>query len=191
MYYCSMNKEFGVIKDGRTATLYTLDNKHGMKVSVTDYGATIVSIFVTDRDGLERDVVLGYDDAASYEKGECFFGAVVGRYANRISEAGFELNGTKYNLTANDRANTLHGGRDFYGHRLWDTCEYDENSITFGLHSPDADQGFPGDIDIRVTYLLSEQNELEITYSITESRRHAHAQEQDALPRLLSHTFIR
>lgn len=112
---------FGKIKDGRTAGLYILKNSGGMEVSVTDYGAALVSIIVPGEGGRQTDVVLGYPDAASYEEGHGHLGASVGRFANRIGGARFELNGKVFELTANNGSNALHGGRDYYGKRIWET----------------------------------------------------------------------
>jgi aldose 1-epimerase len=112
-------RSFGKLSDGRSAGLYILRNKHGMEAHLTDIGAALVSLIVPDKDGIKRDVVLGYDNAAAYEKGGCSFGGTVGRVANRISNAAFDLNGRHYILTANDGPNCLHGGRDPYVNRLW------------------------------------------------------------------------
>ena len=114
-----ISRSFGKLSDGRTAGLYILHNRNGMEAHLTDYGAALVSLIVPDRNGKKRDVVQGYDDAAGYEKGGSSMGAIVGRVANRISNAAFDLNGRHYILTANNGPNTLHGGRDFYVHRLW------------------------------------------------------------------------
>ena len=111
---------FGTLEDGRKAGLYILRNSNGLSAEVTDYGATLVSLIVPDKCGMVRDVVLGYDDVSGYESGQSCFGATVGRFANRIGNAGFTLNGKEYQLTANDGANCLHGGRDPYNKRLWE-----------------------------------------------------------------------
>ncbi len=112
-------RSFGKLSDGRDTGLYILSNRNGMEAHLTDYGAAVVRLIVPDRDGKFRDVVLGYEDAAGYEKGGVFLGATVGRFANRISNASFDMNGRHYILTANDGPNTLHGGRDFYSQRIW------------------------------------------------------------------------
>ncbi len=114
-----ITRSFGKLEDGRSAGLYILHNNKGMEAHVTDYGAALVRLIVPDKDGNKRDVVLGYDDAAAYEKGGNSFGGTVGRVANRISNASFDLNGRHYILTANDGPNCLHGGRDPFVHRLW------------------------------------------------------------------------
>lgn len=159
-----MSRKFGKTKNGKETHLYELTNRKQMKVFVSDYGAAIVSIFVPDKEGNLIDVVLGYEDAAGYEEGTCLFGAVVGRVANRIGGAGFALNGVHYQLTDNDQGNTLHSGRDYTCYRLWEVKEYTDNSITLMLHSPDGDQGYPGTVDIEVTYTVTEENELSIRY---------------------------
>ena len=111
---------FGVTKKGESAWLYSLENRQGLKAQVTDYGAALVRMMVPDRDGRMRDVVLGYGDVSGYEKGTCFFGATVGRCANRIRGGSFTLRGKTFLLEKNDNGvNTLHGGRDFTNQRLW------------------------------------------------------------------------
>lgn len=112
---------FGKLKDGRSAGLYILRNASGMEASITDYGATLVSLVVPDVKGEGLDVVLGYGDVSGYEDGQNTYGGTVGRFANRICDARFTLNGETYELTANDGKNSLHGGRDHYSKRLWQT----------------------------------------------------------------------
>lgn len=147
------------------ATLYTFENKNGMVMEVTDFGATLYSVLVPDEDGDLIDVVLGCDTPEAYEKAAgTFFGATVGRNANRIAGATFELNGKEYKLDANNGPNNLHSGLDFYSYRIWDVKDVTENSITFSLHSPDGDQGYPGAFDVDVTYTLTEENGVEIAY---------------------------
>ncbi len=158
-----MKKDFGETTKGE-ASLYELENQNGMQVWVTDFGATLVSILVPDRNGDLVDVTCGYTDAAAYEDGDMAFGATVGRVSNRIKGASFTLNGKSYNLTANEYGNCLHGGRDLTFKRMWETVEADEEHVTFLLHSPDGDQGFPGAVDLTVTYTLTEDNALEIHY---------------------------
>lgn len=103
-------KTFGTTSKGVEASLYEISNGSGVRVLLTDYGAAVVSIFVKDRDGNERDVILGYDNVKSYEKEYCYFGATVGRYANRISDAKINIDGVEYKLEANDNENSLHSG---------------------------------------------------------------------------------
>ena len=159
-----MTEAFGKTGAGQETVLYTLENKNGMQIAVSDYGATLVKVIVPDARGRKRDVVLGYDDAAGYEAGDKFFGATVGRVANRIGGASFELNGKTYELDRNDNGNNLHSGMDFYSKRMWTAAEYGPDHVTFTLHSPDGDQGYPGAVDLTVTYTLTEENEVRIHY---------------------------
>ena len=125
---------FGTTSKGEAAQLYEIRNASGMCACITDYGANLVKLFVPDREGKLTDVVLGYEDASGYEEGTCFIGAVVGRVANRIGGASFELNGKTYTLTDNDQGNTLHSGRDFTNQRMWEVEKLAEDSITLKLH---------------------------------------------------------
>lgn len=156
-------KNFGMTSKGETI-LYTITNKNNMSISVTDFGATLVRVLVPKQNGEKVDVVLGYDDAKGYEEGTVFFGASVGRCANRIGTASFTLNGRTYELVKNDNGNNLHSGLDFYNKRIWQVEEAKGNHVTFVLHSPDGDQGYPGTLDMRVTYELTEENEVKIVY---------------------------
>ncbi|MFG6364246.1 aldose epimerase family protein [Schaedlerella sp.] len=155
---------FGTVKDGKEAKLYTLTNDAGMSAEFTDYGASLVRLFVPDREGRLRDVVLGYENAAGYEAGTESIGAPVGRNANRIGGASFELNGVTVSLTANQYSNNLHSGPDVYNKRFWEAEEIADDHLTFLLHSPDGDQGFPGALDMKITCTLTEENELRFTY---------------------------
>ncbi len=147
------------------ATLYTFENKNGMVMEVTDFGATLYSLLVPDKDGNLCDVVLGYDSPEEYMgPSGTGFGATIGRNGNRIGQARFVLNGKTYELDKNNNGNNLHSGLDFYHYRMWDVKQTTENSITFSLHSPDGDQGFPGTFDVDVTYTLTDDNELKIDY---------------------------
>lgn len=157
-------RAFGTSRRGDDASLYTCTNKNGMMIGVTDFGATLHAVLVPDRDGNLCDVVLGYDSAEQYEEGTVFFGATVGRNANRIGGASFVLNGKRYELDKNNGENNLHSGLDFYNVRVWKVKEHTENSITFLLHSPDGDQNYPGAVDIEVTYTLTDENEIVIHY---------------------------
>lgn len=158
---------FGKLSDGTPVSAYTLDNGMGMTVRVMDFGAAILNINVPAKCGCV-DVLLGHRTLAGYEDNGSAHGAVVGRNANRIGNAEFELNGKIYSLDVNDRKNNLHGGFDRWFERMWDVTQGDENedaSITFSLLSPDMDQGFPGEVNISVTYTLTADNELMIHYN--------------------------
>ena len=166
--------DFGTTRTGQPTHLYRLKNATGMEVDVSDLGASIVSVRVPDEDGELVDVALGFDDPARYEHNTHAMGGIVGRCANRIAGASFELDGRTFELTANEGENTLHGGCDMWYERLWDGAMVgrkgdrrrgaNADTVIFGLFSPDGDQGFPGDVDVRVTYKLSDDNELVITY---------------------------
>ena len=158
-------RPFGVNHLGEAATMYTFENRNGMVMEVTDFGATLYSLLVPADKGGPLDVVLGYDTPAGYEgPSGTFFGATVGRNANRIAGGKFTLNGMAYTLDVNNGPNNLHSGLDFYSFRIWQVKESTENSITFTLHSPDGDQGYPGALDIDVTYTLTDDNAVRIDY---------------------------
>ncbi|MCL2109610.1 MAG: galactose mutarotase [Oscillospiraceae bacterium] len=141
--------------EGYAVYLYTLTYKN-FKIRLSNYGATLVGIDVPDRDGTVSDVVLGYSNLSGYIKGKSFHGAVVGRYANRIAGARFSLNGTEHELAANDGENSLHGGHFGFNRRIFETETYDENQsyITFKYRSQDGEEGFPGRLDMTVTYRI-------------------------------------
>lgn len=152
-------REFG------NATLYTFENKNGMIMEVSDFGATLVNLLVPDKEGNLCDVVLGYDSPEAYMgPSGTGFGATIGRNGNRIAKGSFVLNGKTYQLDTINNGNNLHSGLDFYHYRMWNVKEWAENSITFSLHSPDGDQGFPGTFDVDVTYTLTDDNAIKIDY---------------------------
>ena len=158
-------KEFGKNKKGESAALYIFENQNGVEMHVSDFGATLQKLMIPDKDKVKRDVVLGYDDPLGYEgPSGTFFGATVGRHANRIGNASFELNGIVYTLDKNNGNNNLHSGCDFWSFRVWDVKETTENSITFFLHSQDGDQGYPGNVDVEVTYTLTKDDRIVIDY---------------------------
>ena len=159
-----MTHSFGMTSKGEEARLFTIQNGKGMEIKVSDYGAALVQVRVPDKEGRLLDVVLGYDDVQGYEAGNAFFGATIGRVANRIGNGEFQLGGRTYELTRNDGQNTLHGGRDFYNKRIWKTGKTGEDHVEFLLDSPSGDQGFPGNVKISVTYTLTKDNEIKIQY---------------------------
>lgn len=178
-----MKKEFGATKNGEKASCYVLKNSKGMEAVVSDFGASLLKLYVPDKDGKTQDVVLGYETLEDYENGGDSLGATVGRVANRIGMAEFELNGKKYELTKNDNGkNALHGGIDFYNKRMWDVKEEDDTHVVFALVSPDGDQGFPGEVKIEVSYTITEENELKIHY-------HA-IPDQDTLLNMTNHSYF-
>ena len=146
-------QSFGLLPGGQEASLYTISCGR-LTAAVSDFGGTLVSLFVPDPMGNLADIVLGYDQAADYLPGCTCLGATVGRYANRVGGAAFSLNGKKYILSRNDGENNLHSGPDFWFKRMWTVAEAGDDFITLTLHSPDGDQGFPGNLDVSVTYRL-------------------------------------
>lgn len=158
-------RTFGIGKNEESVTLYSFENKNGMVMEVTDFGATLYSLIVPDKDGNLVDVVLGYDSPQGYMgPSGTGFGATIGRNGNRIGKAQFTLNGKLYKLDENNNGNNLHSGLDYYHYRKWNVKAVAENSITLSLHSPDGDQGYPGSFDVDVTYTLTDDNELRIEY---------------------------
>lgn len=165
-----MSEFFGQLANGQTASLYTIQSGE-MKAVISDLGATLVRLFVPDREGKLSDVVLGFDEPQRYCESGTFFGATVGRNVNRVGGASFSLNGKVYPLGVNDNGrNNLHSGPDFYKDRIWQVHEHTENAISFRLESPHMDQGFPGNAKIQVTYTLETGNTLCITYMATADR---------------------
>ena len=158
-----MKEFFGKIHTGEEASLYTI-SCGGLTAVVTDYGATLVKLLVPDADGNVADVVLGHDTPDDYHKSTCFFGATVGRSANRIGGATFEINGRTYAMAPNENSNNLHSGPDFYHDRMWKLIRHTADSITLELFSPHGDQGFPGNATIQVTYSLDCSGGLHIVY---------------------------
>lgn len=166
--------DFGTTSKGIPTHLYRLTNANGMEVDITDVGASVVAVRVPTGSGELVDVVLGVDEAEAYEHNPFAVGGVVGRCANRIAGARFEIDGRGYTLSANDNGSALHGGRDMWFERLWEGATIGRkgmrrkgayaDTVIFGLFSPDGDQGFPGAVDVRVTCRLTDANELEVTY---------------------------
>lgn len=157
-------REFGKNSKGEQAFFYEITNRAGMKAVVTDFGATLHSLYVPDKDGKLRDVVWGYDTVQEYEiDNGPFFGATVGRIANRVGKAVVTINGVDYQMPVNERSNCLHSGPECYHVRMWDT-EILENAVRFSILSPDKDQGLPGNFEVSVTYALTENNGLRIIY---------------------------
>ena len=155
---------FGSIQSGKKATLYILENKNHTVVKVTDFGATLVSVLFADKDGVMKDMVLGYDDAASYEKGTSCFGATIGRNGNRIKDARFTIDGKEWVIEANENGNSLHSGKNGFNHLMWEMKESGDNYVTFYHYSPQEEQGFPGNMHVTVTYMLDDEDTVHITY---------------------------
>ena len=162
---------FGKMPNGRDVMIFELSNPKGLRARVTEYGAILVSVEVPDRNGKLADVALGFDDLESYVKRNPMFGATVGRYANRIANASFMLDGVEYHITKNSGANHIHGGNDKRFDRvLWASYPYmieTEVGVRFTYLSLDGEEGFPGNLNCVVTYAVTNKNELRITYSAT------------------------
>ena len=161
---------FGVTPEGETVEIYTLATASGLTMRVTTYGAIIVSLAVPDRDGQTADVVLGFDALADYIEDSPYFGAVCGRYANRIAGATFGLDGEQYRLAANNDANSLHGGLKGFDKVVWSAEVIEEGAgpaLRFMHTSPDGDEGYPGTLFMEMTYELTGANALRITYKAT------------------------
>lgn len=158
-----MCNNFKPVPFGDGASLYTISCGE-LTASITDFGASLVRLWVPDRDGHPADVVLGYDCAAGYRAGASYLGATIGRNANRVRDARFLLNGHPVSIGANENGNNLHSGPDSFHLRLWTVAELTPSSIKLHLDSPDGDQGFPGHAAIQVTYTLESPATLRITY---------------------------
>jgi len=181
-----MKKEsFGKTSDGRPVDLYTLSNKKGMEVAITNFGGIVVSLKAPDRSGKIEDVVLGYDSLDGYLTNKAFFGALIGRYGNRIAHGKFTLNGTVYNLPKNDGDNTLHGGLEGFNKRLWtgkDVSSAKGQALELTYVSADGEEGFPGKLSAKVVYTLNDQNELTIAYSASTDK--------DTVVNLTNHSYF-
>jgi aldose 1-epimerase len=163
-------KSFGKTNDGREVFLYTLKNHNGMEVVITNFGGDVVSIKAPDRDGKYADIALGFDTVADYEKQGPYFGALIGRYGNRLAGGKFTLDGKTYQVPTNDGPNALHGGKVGFDKRVWDAKESsDASGEHLHLHylSKDGEEGFPGNVNVDVTYTLDNKNELRIDYLAT------------------------
>ena len=176
---------FGKMKDGEPVGLYTLTNTGGMEVAITNYGGIVVSIKAPDRSGKFADVVLGFDTFDAYLNNTPFFGALVGRYGNRVAKARFTLDGHEYHLAANDNGNTLHGGLKGFDKRLWnakDVSTKEVPALELTYLSKDGEEGFPGNLSVTVTYSLTPKNELKIDYAATTDK--------DTVLNLTNHSYF-
>ena len=172
-------KEFGKMPSGEVANLYTLDNGKGFSVEITNYGGIIRAINFNG-----KDVVLGRDTLEEYFNNNGYFGALVGRHANRIAKAEFELNGKKYTLAKNNGNNNLHGGIKGWDKALWSakTIDSDEPQLILTHISPDGDEGFPGEVNVCVTYTVTAQNSIKIHYEAQS--------DQDTVLNMTNHSYF-
>ncbi len=159
-------KLFGKTKEGSEVFVISLDNNKGLSMEVLTYGGIIKNLYVTDKNGNKTDVVLGRNTLEEYLDNSGFYGAVIGRHANRIENAEFELGGTHYKVGANEGKNCLHGGITGFDKKIWQPRETDadEPSVEFTLESPDMEEGFPGNLKVKITYTLTADNALKIEY---------------------------
>jgi aldose 1-epimerase len=163
-------RSFGTTKEGTAVNLYTLTNAKSMKAAITNYGGIVVSLEVPDRNGKLGDVVLGFDTFDGYLGKHPFFGAIVGRYGNRIAKGRFALNGVEYTLATNDGANALHGGIRGFDKAVWEAKEFTEvraRGVALSYVSKDGEEGYPGNLQTTVRYTLTDDNELKIDYFAT------------------------
>ena len=179
--------EFGKTKDGETIYRFLLTNKKSVEASVISCGATLISLKVPDRNGKIGDVVLGYDSLEGYEQGKSYFGGTIGRYGNRIADGQFTLDETVFHLPKNDGPNSLHGGTTGFNKRVWtgvDRSRADAQVLELSYTSPDGEEGYPGTLQVKVTYTLpAETNELRIDYF-------ASTDDKDTVLNLTNHSYF-
>ena len=153
--------------EGKSTALYVLKNKNGVEACITNYGGRLVSLMVPDKDGKLTDVVLGYDNIAQYVGTDGNYGALIGRYGNRIANGKFTLDGAEYTLPQNNNGHCLHGGPKGYHTRVWDAKQVSDQALELTYLSPDGEAGFPGNVNIKVVYTLTDDNAIDIAYEAT------------------------
>jgi aldose 1-epimerase len=158
------NDQFSDTLNNEVVELYRLKNANGMEALITNYGASVVSLHVPDRNGKSDDVVMGYDSIRGYYNGKSYFGCVVGRYANRIAKGQFQLEGQSYTLAKNNGPNTLHGGMKGFDKVVW-SGKQEDSVVTLTYVSKDGEEGYPGTVTISVRYTLKNDNSLVMDYS--------------------------
>jgi aldose 1-epimerase len=181
----SQKISFGVMPDGSKVEKYTFKNGNRMEVSILSYGGIIQSIVVPDQSGELADVALGFDKLEDYLKPNPFFGAIIGRYGNRIAQGRFTLNGRPYQIPINDGANALHGGPEGFDKKLWAASSIQASDwigVELAYLSADGEMGFPGNLSVKVRYILNEENELQIHYSA--------ATDQETIVNPTNHTYF-
>lgn len=154
--------------DGKQTHLYTLKNKNGVVAAVTNYGGRIVSLFVPDKDGKLTDVVLGFESVEGFENSkEPYYGATIGRFGNRIAKGKFTLDGKEYSLVTNNGPNTLHGGKPGFQSVVWDAKQIDSATLELTYLAKDMEGGFPGNLNVKVTYTITDDNAMKVSYEAT------------------------
>lgn len=173
--------DFGVLADGRKVEKITMTNQNNMQVSILTYGATLAAICVPDRNGVLTDVLVGFDDLDGFVNRSDYQGVVVGPYANRIGNARFSIDGTEYQLTANEKGVTcLHGNAEF-NTAVWSYDVTGDSSVVFSYTSPDGLNGFPGTLNVQVQYSLTDQNELKLEYSAVSDKKNSHQSDKSCV----------
>lgn len=163
-------ENFETTVDGKDVALYTLVNDNGCEACITNYGGRVVSLMVPDKAGKLIDVVLGHDSIQDYINIDGNFGALIGRYGNRINNGQFSIDGKIYQLPKNDFGHCLHGGPKGFHHSVWTAVQPNDSSLLLTLFSPDGEAGFPGNVNVEVTYTLTHDNALDIAYKATADR---------------------
>jgi aldose 1-epimerase len=154
--------------NGKACHLYTLKNHKGMEATITNYGGRLVSLIVPDKNGKPTDVVAGFDNVEGYiHSTEPYFGATIGRYGNRIAGGKFKLEGKSYQITVNNGPNALHGGKMGFQDAVWDARQVNDHTLELHYLSKDGEEGFPGNLQVKVTYMLTQDNGLSISYEAT------------------------
>ncbi len=165
-------KNFETITDGDSTHLYILQNPKGNSVAITNYGGRIVALTVTDKNGQANDVVVGLNSVADYQSSsEPYFGALIGRVGNRIARGRFSLDGKQYSIFTNNGPNSLHGGKKGYQDVVWKVIGTTDSTLSLTYLSKDGEEGFPGNLNIKVTYLWTSDNKLEIDYAATTDKK--------------------
>jgi len=160
--------KFKATIQGKQVNLYTLKNKNGVTVAITNFGGRLVSLLVPNKDGKLTDVILGHDSLSGYQvKNETYFGAIIGRYGNRIGKGKFSLDGKSYQLDVNDKVNTLHGGFNGFYKQVFDAKKAGDQQLELSYVSKDGEGGYPGTLTAKITYTLTDDNSLKIEYSAT------------------------
>ncbi len=159
---------FNKIINGENVELFSLTNKNGLLTEITNYGGRVVSLWVPDRAGKYTDIVLGYESLDGYlNSNEGYYGALIGRYANRIAKGRFNLNNVEYTLATNNGENHLHGGKNGFNNVVWEARLIDNSTLELKYKSLDGEEGYPGNLEVKVVYKLTDENELKVEYWAT------------------------